>query len=169
MQKKEEELVLKTVLEEHKHSIYRICRIYAVSPIEPEDLFQEVVIQIWKSLASFKGNSSRNTWVYKIALNVCIRKKQQSKSGNNNTVSLESLSFEPTESLENDREQEKYKALYDCISCLEDNEQKIIVLNLEGLAYKEIAEITQLTENHIAVKMKRIRKKLLDCITPKLK
>ena len=165
---RQEELVFKKILDENKHSIYRICRIYAVSPIEPQDLFQEVVFQIWKSLPSFKENSSMNTWIYKIALNVCTRRKQQLK-GNRETVRLESIEFELSESPANINQQEKYKALYDCISCLEESDQKIIVLYLEGLAYKKIAEITNLTENHIAVKMKRIRKKLLECITPKLK
>lgn len=167
--KGQEELVLKKILEENKHSIYRICRIYAVSPIEPQDLFQEVVIQIWKSLRSFKENSSMNTWVYKIALNVCTRKNQQLKKGSNKTVSLKSIEFKLSEPTTNTNQQEKYKALYNCISCLEDGDQKIIVLYLEELDYKKIAEITNLTENHIAVKMKRIRKKLLNCITPKLK
>ena len=165
----QEELGLKKILEDNKHSIYRICRIYAVSPIEPQDLFQEVVIQIWKSLPSFKENSSISTWIYKIALNVCTRKNQQVKKGSNETVSLKSIEFKLSEPPTNTDQQEKYKALYDCISCLEDDDQKIIVLYLEELAYKKIAEITNMTENHIAVKMKRIRKKLLNCITPKLK
>ena len=165
---RQEELVLEKILDDNKHSIYRICRIYAVSPIEPQDLFQEVVVQLWKSLPSFKENSSMNTWIYKIALNVCTRRKQQLKKGNIETVRLESIEFELSESPSNINQEEKYKALYDCISCLEESDQEIIVLYLEGLANKKIAEITNLTENHIAVKMKRTRKKLLDCITPKL-
>ncbi len=166
---RQEELVLKKILEVNKHSIYRICRIYAASPIEPQDLFQEVVFQIYKSLPSFKENASINTWIYKIALHVCTRRKQQLKKGNGETVQLESIEFEISESPPNIHQQEKYKALYECISCLEESDQKIIVLHLEELPYKKIAEITNLTENHIAVKMKRIRNKLLNCIEPKLK
>ena len=169
MVQRQEELVLKKILDDNKSSIYRICRIYAASPMEPQDLFQEVVFQIWKALPSFKEKSSINTWIYKIALNVCTRRNQQLKRGTRETVSLESIEFALSE-LSNDMlQQERYKALYDCIACLEEGDQKIIVLHLEGLAYREIAEITDLTENHTAVKMKRIRKKLLDCITPKLK
>jgi len=166
---RQEEFVLKKILDDNKHSIYRICRIYAVSPLEPQDLFQEVVFQIWKSLPSFKENSSMNTWIYKIALNVCTRRKHQLKKSNRETVRLESIEFELSESPTNINQQEKYKALYDCIYCLEESDQKVIVLYLEELAYKKIAEITNLTENHIAVKMKRMRKILLDCITLKLK
>ena len=61
------------VLENNKDKIYRICRIYAIAPIEPEDLFQEVTIYIWKAFSSFESRSGMNTWVYRIALNVCMR------------------------------------------------------------------------------------------------
>ena len=54
------------IIEDNKDKIYRICKIYSVSPLEPQDLFQEVVIQIWKSLSTFKGKSNINTWIYKI-------------------------------------------------------------------------------------------------------
>ncbi len=166
---RQEELVFNNIIEDNKHSIYRICRIYAASPIEPQDLFQEVIFEIWKSLAGFQGKSSTNTWVYKIALNVCTRRKQQYKKGNIATVNLDSIAFQLSAMPPNSDQEEKYRALYDCIGCLEESDQKLIVLSLEGLAYKQIAEITSFTENHIAVKMKRARKKLLNCITTKLK
>jgi len=169
MMQSQDELNFKTILEDNTDSIYRICRIYAVSPIEPQDLFQEVVFQIWKSLPNFKGKSKISTWIYKIALNVCIRSKNRLKKGNSKTVRLETIEFKTSDTIPDTNQQEKYKALYTCISSLKENEQSIMILYLEDLAYKQIADITGLTENHIAVKMKRIRKKLLNCISPKLK
>ncbi len=157
------------ILEENKHKIYRICKIYAVSPIEPQDLFQEVVIQVWKSLPTFKGNSGINTWVYKIAINVCYTSKARLEKKNQNPVSLDSIKFLPAENTPEKDQQEKYLALRECISKLNEVDKSIVVLSLEELPYKEIAVITDLTENHIAVKMKRIRKLLLKCITKKLK
>lgn len=155
------------VLEENKERIYRICRIYAVSPIEPEDLFQEVTFQIWKALPGFEGRSAINTWVYRISLNVCIRSKNNFNKTNDKSVRLENIHFQPTEiPPDKDREQ-KYKALQECISTLSEINQAILIFSLEDLAYKEIAKITGLTENLIAVKMKRIRKELLDCIISK--
>jgi len=65
-------------------------------------------------------------------------------------------------------EEEKYKYLKECIATLNESDTSIIVLYLDELSYKGISEITGLSENHIAVKMKRIRKKLFDCITPKI-
>ena len=67
------------LLENNKAKIYRICKIYAVSPLEPQDLFQEVIFAIWKSLPTFKGNSSIDTWIYRITLNICLRSKQKSE------------------------------------------------------------------------------------------
>ena len=166
---RQEELIFEKILEDNKDSIYRICRIYAVSPIEPQDLFQEVTFQIWKSLPNFKEKSSIGTWIYKIALNVCIRSKNQLKKGSSKTIRLESIEFKSSKMIPDTSQDEKYEALYSCISSLKESEQSLIILYLEDLAYKKIAEITGLTENHIAVKLKRIRKILLNCITPKLK
>ncbi|WP_370592778.1 RNA polymerase sigma factor [Roseivirga sp. E12] len=155
------------ILENNKEKVYRICKVYAVSPIEPQDLFQEVVYQIWKSLPSFKGNSNVDTWIYRIALNVGQRSKLKLEKQNGKTVRLESILFTPIET--DDRSQEeKYQALRDCIDILNESDQSLMVLYLEDLPYKEIAIITGLTENHVAVKMKRIRKLLFECITPKL-
>ena len=168
MQEQEEQNFIQT-LDENKDKIYRICRIYAVSPVEPQDLFQEVVFQVWKSYSTFKGNSNIDTWIYKIALNVCYRSKMKFEKSNSKTTRLESIQFAHIEDVPNKDHGEKFKALNDCISSLNESNQSIIILYLEELSYKKIAAITGLTENHIAVKMKRIRKKLLDCITNKLK
>lgn len=163
------EQTFEQILEDNKDKIYRICRIYAVSPIEPQDLFQEVVYQIWKSFSTFKAKSGISTWIYKIALNVCHRSKMKLKKNNDKTVRLESIQFVPAESTPDISQQEKYQALHDCISSLNEIDQSIVILYLEELPYKEIATITGLTENHVAVKMKRIKKMLFGCITSKLK
>ena len=157
------------IIEENKDKIYRICKIYAVTPIEPQDLFQEVVIQVWRSLSTFKGKSSIGTWVYKVALNVCYSSKMKLEKSNNNSVRLESIHFTLSENTPDKIQKEKYQALQACISTLNETDKSIVILYLEELPYKEIAAITDLTENHIAVKMKRIRKTLLKCITYKLK
>ena len=156
------------IIEENKGKIYRICKIYSVSPLEPQDLFQEVLYAIWKSISTFNGNSNINTWIYRITLNVCLRSKQKLEKKNFKTVRLESIQFVPVEISLDTTQQEKHNALISCISSLNENDKSIIILYLEELKYKEIAEITGMTENHIAVKMKRIKKTLLNCITNKL-
>ena len=165
---KQEEGVFNQILEDNKTSIYRICRIYAVSPVEPQDLFY-VIFQIWRSYSTFKGKYNISTWIYKIALNVCNRSKMQFESLNNKTTRLESIQFKLSETISDEIEDKKFKALGECISLLNAVDGSIVILHLDELPYKEIAEITDLTENHVAVKMKRIKKILLECISPKLK
>ncbi|MCA9733848.1 MAG: sigma-70 family RNA polymerase sigma factor [Deferribacteres bacterium] len=157
------------IIEENKDKIYRICKIYAVLPVEPQDLFQEVVIQVWRSLSTFKGKSKISTWIYKVSLNVCYSSKMKLEKSNNNTVRLESIHFALSENTTDNIQKEKYQALQMCISTLNEIDKSIVILYLEELLYKEIATIMGLTENHIAVKMKRIRKTLLKCITHKLR
>ncbi|MCK8480353.1 RNA polymerase sigma factor [Psychroserpens algicola] len=156
------------VLESNKEKIYRICRVYAVSPIEPQDLFQEVIFQIWKSFSSFKGKSNIDTWVYRIAINVCMRSKLKLEKQSNKTLRFESIKFMISDTPPDESQEEKYKLLKACILTLNESDTSIIILYLEDLSYKDIAIITGLTENHIAVKMKRIRKRLFDCINPKI-
>ena len=156
------------LIKNNKHKIYRICRIYASSPIEPEDLFQEVIFQIWKSLSNFKGNSSIDTWVYRIALNVCLRSKMKLDKSNLKTARIDAIHFSSITQMSDPFEEEKFQYLKECIATLNETDTSIIVLYLDEISYKNIAEITGMSENLIAVKMKRIRKKLFDCITPKI-
>jgi RNA polymerase sigma factor (sigma-70 family) len=90
------------------------------------------------------------------------------EKSNNKTERLDAIHFTPVTELIDHFEEEKYKYLKECIATLNESDTSIIVLYLDELSYKEIAEITGLSENHIAVKMKRIRKKLFECITPKM-
>lgn len=156
------------ILENNKHRIFRICKVYAVTPVEPEDLFQDVVYQLWKSLPSFKGNANINTWVYRVTLNTCLRSKMKFDKQNGKIDRFAAIQFIPTTDDPRPEDDERYIYLRQCIATLNESDTSILVLYLENLPYKEIATITGLTENHIAVKMKRIRKKLFDCITPKL-
>lgn len=162
------EPIFEQILVDNKDKIFRICKIYAISPLEPQDLFQEVVYQTWKAFSTFQGKSDIGTWIYRIAINVCLNSKKRQEKKNFNMVKLESIQFLPSESSWNNDEQDKYKALHDCISTLKEIDQSLVILYLEELPYKEIGAIIGLNENHVAVKMKRIRKVLLKCITSKL-
>ena len=118
MYRQKKDKYFKEILERNKHKIYRICNIYAVPPIEAQDLFQEVVFQVWKSLNSFKSKSSIDTWVYKIAINVCLRSKMKLDKNYSKTDRLESIHFTPIENEIDAYGQEKIKYLKECISTL---------------------------------------------------
>ncbi len=156
------------ILIDNKDKIYRICRVYATPPLEPQDLFQEVIFQIWKSLPSFAAKSSIDTWVYRIALNVCLRSKMNLEKVNEKTSTLEAINIKSIPLENNSLSEERFQFLKECIAELNPSDTSIIVLYLDELNYRQISEITGLSENHIAVKMKRIRKQLSDCISPKM-
>ncbi|MEM9921210.1 MAG: RNA polymerase sigma factor [Bacteroidota bacterium] len=156
-------------LEENKQKLLRICSTYTSDQEEKKDLFQEVLVNIWKSMASFKGNCSLSTWMYRITLNVCINmqtKLTKEKRQFRNMDSVKMSQYKESSSTEEESPLLMY--LRSCIKTMNDANKAVITLYLEELPYKEIAAVTGLTENHVAVKIKRIKKKLLNCINEKL-
>jgi len=152
-------------LKENQDKLYRLCSIYSDNNEDSKDLFQEVLVQIWKSMSSFKGNSSISTWMFRIALNVCLRFKSKYTKNQSRFIKLDSITIiNITSELEDENNDEKLIALRKCVKKLNDGDKAIVSLYLEGLAYREISDILGLSENHIAVKIKRIKSKLLNCI-----
>ena len=82
------------VIEDNKATIYRICKVYATTPVEPEDLFQEVTLHIWNAYSSFDNRAKISTWIYKIALNVCMRYKSRLDNRNGNMIRLDAIAFQ---------------------------------------------------------------------------
>jgi RNA polymerase sigma-70 factor (ECF subfamily) len=156
------------IVEDNKERMFRLCRIYATAPLEPEDLFQEVIYEIWRSLDSFRGESAISTWIYRIALNVCSRARQKQRAYNQRLVRLDSIHIESIPDTRRAPRDDRFEELRQCIGKLKDTEQTLVVLLLDELPYREIAEITGLNENTVAVKLKRIRAKLLDCMPARL-
>lgn len=155
------------LLEQNKQQILRICAAYCKDADEKKDLFQEVVINIWKSLPSFEGRAAASTWIYRITLNTCMRARMKSDKYQANHLKLHSIHFETIrydDSMDQHATQVQINNLYRCIGQLKDMEKNIVLLYLEDLPYKEIATVTGVTENHVAVYMKRIKEKLLTCL-----
>lgn len=157
------------MLEANQGKILRICHAYAEHQAAAQDLFQEVAVQLWQAMDNFRGEAQLGTWVYRVALNVCLRASLKLNRKPQEKQHLEGLRFEPignstTSSME---QAEAHKLLHQCIGQLNPTDRSIMVLFLEGLPYREIGEVTGLTENHIAVKIKRIKTKLYACLNEK--
>lgn len=153
------------ILDENKETIYKICNFYAANHEDAKDIYQEVLLNIWKSLPQFNHKSSISTWVYRITLNICLRAKYKHDKKNKNIIHLDSVKLENFENSESSANNEGLiKQLYACIRKLNDPEKSIVLLYLEDLSYKEIAEICGISENLVAVKIKRIKSKLFTCI-----
>ena len=154
----------KNIIEKHNGILYKIGRSYTLEESDFKDLYQEMLIQIWKSLDSFKGNSKTSTWIYRVALNTALVFKRKGKK-HFKTDSIDNLSFKiADESLilrQQSREKEsRIELLYQCINQLKKEERAIILLHLEGKKYEEIAEVIGLTTSHVGVKIKRTKDRL---------
>ena len=137
----------------YKDVIFKVCYVYA-SREELEDYYQEVLIQLWRSLPNFRNESKMSTWIYRISLNTCISYVRKNKKVNK--VSLIDLDF-----IDNDIEKKYYiDELYLLINRLNKFEKAIILLWLEERDYEEIASIVGISKNNVAVKLNRIKDKL---------
>ncbi len=164
MSKELEDLFLE-VLKQNKQKLFRICSVYSKNSEDTKDLLQEVFINIWKSLPTFRSKSSIETWIYRITLNTCLRFRSNAIKKRGRFISTDNFNDlgEQTQ-VEHSKQKEKLIQLRHCIGQLNKADRAVITLYLEKLPYKEISSITGLTENNIAVKIKRIKKKLLTCI-----
>ena len=141
-------------IDQHQHILHKICRLYRDSKEDREDLFQEMVLQLWKAAPSFEGRSKFSTWMYRIALSTALldfRKKRPPVSY------PEILPDRPEHQPEQSMEAEQ---LMEALKKLEDADKALITLYLEDLSYQEIAEITGISENYVGVKLNRIKTKL---------
>lgn len=137
----------------HQGIIHKICRLYRDSPEDREDMFQEIVFQLWKSMPTFKNEATFSTWMYRVALSTAIvafRKKKPQ------IIYTPVLPDKPETLQEHDQTEQLFAAL----KKLNDDEKALITLYLEELSYKEIAAITGITENNVGVKLNRIKNKI---------
>ncbi|CAN5448087.1 sigma-70 family RNA polymerase sigma factor [soil metagenome] len=148
------------LIHENKGIIYKICISYCANKNHRDDLAQEIVYNLWKSYKNFNPALKFSTWMYRIALNVAISfYRKENKSGNYIPFSEDLIVFE--ESKEAAVETEKHIShLQAFISELKEIDKSIMLLYLDDKSYKEIAEITGITETNVATKINRIKDKL---------
>lgn len=148
-----EEAQFLSLLHEHQGIIHKICRLYRDTIEDREDLFQEIVYQLWKSAPGFKGEAKFSSWLYRVALTTAIAGFRKKRVKITYTSVLPDISDTPA----NGNEQER---LFLALKQLNDGDKALIALYLENLSYMEIAQITGITENNVGVKLNRIKTKI---------
>ena len=140
----------------YERVIYKVCYMYTTPDTPLNDLYQEVVLNLWKAFGKFRHECKISTWIYRIALNTCISFIRKGK----NTPEIVTLTpaFDRTE--DDDETETMLRQLYQMINRLGQLEKSIILLYLEDKSYEEIAEITGLTVTNVATKLSRIKDKL---------
>lgn len=142
------------MVEEQKQTIYMICYLFSKNPTEVEELYQDVLINLWKGFSAFEGRSSVRTWVWRVSLNTCITWQRKSRK--------KRLPLELSVDLYNDTDSDtrQIKMLHNRISQLGPFDRAIVLLWLENMTYEEIGEIVGISTKNVSVRLFRIKEQL---------
>ncbi|GAA0194889.1 RNA polymerase sigma factor [Fulvivirga kasyanovii] len=158
MTQQQQNSIFEDWLARYRGMFFKVVRAYAFTPADQDDLFQEIAVQVWRSIPSFREESSAGTWVYRIALNTAmkwIRKERRHQDGQ---------PYEHLEHLLTTKEayvDDRLEWLYEEIARMNEADRAITLLLLDGFSYKEMSDILGISESHIGVKIHRIKKHLI--------
>lgn len=146
------------IIRENEGLIFKVTSIYTDNKLDQQDLYQEIVYQLWRSFDSFQGASKLSTWIYRVAMNTAITQGRKRKKRGEGHFPEHLVTLEADTS---DRVfEERLEMLYVHINQLNKLEKGIILLFLEGLNYEEIADITGLSVSNVGTRLSRIKQKL---------
>ena len=150
------ELDFARVVREHKGTIYTVCYMFSKDEEEVADLFQEILVNMWKGFSGFRGDSSARTWIYRVSLNTCISAERKKKRrGESVPLSMDINPFE-----DHDEDIKQIRLLQGRISRLGPFDRAIVLLWLENLSYDEIGEIVGISAKNVSVRLFRIKEQL---------
>ena len=147
------------IIQENEGLVYKVSKIYTNSPEDQQDLYQEIVYQLWKSFDSFRNESRMSTWMYRIALNTAIAYLNKEKK-KGRFLPIDDWVLNRIDTNDHLRD-ERFEILYAHIRELSTVEKGIILLYLEGKSYDEMAVITGFTTTNIGTRLGRIKQKLI--------
>ena len=139
----------------HKATIYAVCYLFSKDQDEVADLFQECLINLWKSWAGYEGRSDVKTWIYRVSLNVCVSLDRKRKR--HSTVPL-TMDINPYE--EDNQNSQQMERLRQRINQLPPYDRAIVLLWLENISYEEIGDIVGITAKNVSVRLVRIKEQL---------
>lgn len=143
------------LVRQHKSTIYTVCYMFSNDEDEVADLFQEVLIKLWRGLSGFESRSDMKTWIYRIALNTCITIDRKKKRHPEARLSMDINLFD-----EKDKDNEQVAMLHRRINKLQPFDRAIVLLWLENIPYDEIAAIVGISAKNVSVRLYRIRQQL---------
>ena len=144
------------IVREHKSTIYTVCYMFSKNQNEVDDLFQEVLLNLWRGIEHFKGESKLATWIYRISLNTCISADRKKKKHATETLSQQADIYAATD----EAETRQIQMLHKRVHRLRPFDRAIVLLWLEGLPYDEIGAITGISAKNVSVRLVRIREEL---------
>lgn len=160
MQKAEQEKTYCRWIEEHQGLIFRIVHATASLPEDKNDLFQEILLQIWRSMPAFEGRCKETTWMYRVALNTARAWRRSEKRRRERTQEI--AKFTSFQEVSENEPNPLLEKLYEAIRQMPKAEASLLLLHLDGLSYQDIAEVLGVSEGCVGVRLTRARKQLAD-------
>jgi len=143
--------------------IFKVCNIYCRDPEGRKDLFQEVVLQLWKSFPGFRKESAHSTWIYKVAINTAISNlRKESRKPEKHSLNL--LDFEIPDLTANNLVDDQWEMLKLAIEKLTEIEKAILLLYLDEKSYEEMSEIMGISSSNVGARLNRIKTKLIKLV-----
>ena len=159
----EQETTFRRWLGEYLGLMLKVVRGYAANRHDQNDLFQDVLLQVWLSIPAYRGEAKETTWIYRVAFNTALawqRGERRRREGHEAFLTMEGSSGAQASHLESLPEQDIVQQLYGAIRQLPKVDASLALMHLDGLSYKEMAEVLGITEDYVGVKLNRIRKQL---------
>lgn len=158
MQQSEQEQQFSGWMAQHQGLIFKFVRAYAFVPVDQEDLFQEIALQLWRSIPAYQGTAKESTWIYRVALNTAITwKRNEKKHRQPKTEWPEGDLLLPTQ----DPVDPRLDWLYEQINRFNPIDRALVLLMLEGFSYKEMAQMLGISVSNVGVKLNRLRQQLI--------
>lgn len=148
---------------EYRGAVWKIARAYTLTAEDCQDLTQEILLQIWRSLPQFQGGASASTWVYRVALNTALgyrRKERHRRSRQQPLFDLNEVAGPEPESSVAVGDRETVERLYAAIRQLPKYDAALVLLYLDGLSYRQMSEVVGISESNVGVKLNRAKKAL---------
>ncbi len=160
MESKEKEFLSR--IETHKGILYKVSKMYMDNRDDQDDLFQEIICQLWKAYDTFKGESQFSTWMYRVAINTSIVfLKKEKRKVDKYEIASENIKEDESDSHVKESQLDHF---YRAVQKLEKIDKAIIFYQLEGFSHKEIGENLGISEGNARVKLNRAKEKLKEII-----
>jgi RNA polymerase sigma-70 factor (ECF subfamily) len=148
----------------------KVARAYTLTSDDCQDLAQEILLQAWRSLPNFEGKANAATWFYRVALHTAMnwhRKDKPRRSRQQPLLEVQTIATEHFDSAEQVQQRETVEQLYQAIHQLPKTDAALVLLYLDELSYREMAEVLGISESHVGVKLNRAKKALSEIMNGK--
>jgi len=147
-----------TLVDQHKKILYKVCKSYCRNQEDREDLAQEIVVQLWRSFASFDERARFSTWMYRIALNVAISAYRRESTRKRHILSDEGQLLNAID--EKIHQSDEIQALHQFIAALDPLDKALVLLYLDGNSHQDIAAVLGISETNVATKISRMKQRM---------